>query len=256
MPDPAAVNILGSWIRPMGCEETVALILRLAREGAGGHVCLANVHTVVTGRQDRRLQEATNSAVVTLADGKPLAWVARFRGLRSPRQVRGADLFRATCAAAAREGISVYLYGGSPPTVKRLAEKLLMRNPRLVVAGWESPPYRKLTPREESEAIERIAGSGARIVWVGLGAPKQEKWMLDHRDSLPGIVKIGIGAAFDFEAGEVNEAPRWIQALGLEWMHRLSQDPRRLWRRYIRTNLSFVYLNLREALGISKEESR
>jgi N-acetylglucosaminyldiphosphoundecaprenol N-acetyl-beta-D-mannosaminyltransferase len=147
----------------------------------------------------------------------------------------------AFCASAARRGTPMFLYGGRSPDARRLLERRLRdRFPGLVVAGGISPPFREPTPEEDEEAIERIDGSGAAVVWVGTGQPKQEKWMHRMRPRLSAPLLVGVGAAFDFHAGLVPQAPPWMQSAGLEWAYRLSREPRRLWSRYARQNPRFV----------------
>lgn len=235
-----SVCLLNLRIKPVGMADAVQMVIRAARAGSGGHVCLANSHTVGMAQSDSRLREASNSALLTLADGRPLVWAARLLGASRPCQVRGADLLRETCAAAARESIPVYFYGGAPTVTPRLVEVLSRELPDLIVSGFECPPFRAPTTEEDRETVDRISSSGARILWVGLGAPKQEIWMLNHQDSLPGLVMLGVGAAFDFKGGAIPEAPPWMRTSGLEWLHRLFQDPKRLWGRYLIFNTRFA----------------
>jgi len=200
--------------------------------------------------KDRPLRAATNNALLALADGRPLVWAARLKGVIHPAHVRGIDLMRATCRAAAREGLSVYFYGGAPGVPELVSRSLVEECPGLAVGGWESPPFRPQVLSEDAASTKRIRDSGARILWVGLGAPKQESWMVAHRTTLPDVVMIGVGAASDFQAGRFREAPRWMQQAGLEWMHRLLRNPTRLWRRYLYTNTLFLFHGTLELTGV------
>jgi N-acetylglucosaminyldiphosphoundecaprenol N-acetyl-beta-D-mannosaminyltransferase len=242
--------LLGSRLRPLATQEAVSEIIRAARDRRGGHVCLSNVHTITLGRTDIALRKATNTAMMALADGRPLVWAAHLCGMKQAHQVRGADLMRETCRAAAGEHLPVFFYGGASGVATKVARSLEKECPGLVVAGCDSPPFLAERPVVDGEAVKRIQGSGARILWVGLGAPKQENWMLAHHDLLSNMVMVGVGAAFDFQAGTVKEAPRWIQRTGMEWGYRLVQNPGRLWRRYMYFNALFLIHTGFQVVGI------
>jgi N-acetylglucosaminyldiphosphoundecaprenol N-acetyl-beta-D-mannosaminyltransferase len=168
-------------------------------------------------------------------------WALRALGHKRATRVYGPDLMAAFCARAAKSGTPIYLYGGrSPAALAALEQRLRERFPGLRIAGGFSPPFRELDEREEARVVEEIDRSGASVVWVGTGQPKQEKWMLRMRPRLRAPLLVGVGAAFDFHAGLVSQAPRWMQRAGLEWAYRLSREPRRLWRRYARYNPMFI----------------
>jgi N-acetylglucosaminyldiphosphoundecaprenol N-acetyl-beta-D-mannosaminyltransferase len=174
-------------------------------------------------------------------DGQPLVWALNALGHRLSDRVYGPELMERACARAARNGQRFYLYGGrSQGALVELARNLRLRHPGLRIVGGHAPPFRPQTPAEEADVAADIARSGADVVWVGLGVPKQEKWMARMRESLDAPVLVGVGAAFDFHAGLVPQAPAWMQRVGLEWLFRLAQEPRRLWRRYLRYNPRFV----------------
>jgi N-acetylglucosaminyldiphosphoundecaprenol N-acetyl-beta-D-mannosaminyltransferase len=191
-------------------------------------------------RQDPELLRIHNAAGMVTPDGMPLVWLARRAGFPHVDRVYGPDLVLACCEASVARGYRHFLYGGGPGVPERLAERLQARFPGLRVVGCHSPPFRALVSREDDTVVERINASGADIVWVGLSTPKQERWMHTHRPYLTAPVLIGVGAAFDFHAGLKRQAPRWIQRSGLEWLFRLSQEPRRLWRRYSYNNTRFL----------------
>ncbi len=216
--------------------------------GERGYVCHANVHGVMEARHDAALRAAYARADLIVADGMPLVWVGRLRGQHAVHRVYGPDFMLLLTERAAARGYRVFFYGGVPGVAKTLADRLAVRFPGLRVVGVESPPFRPLTAEEDSAMVARINGTGADIVWVGLGCPKQERWMAEHRAALTAPVLLGVGAAFDFHAGRVGQCPRWLMAVGLEWLFRLMTEPRRLWRRYLLYNPLFVALITRQLL--------
>ena len=208
---------------------------------ATGYVCVAAVHTVMASREDPALREAVLGADLTVPDGQPLVWALGALGHRLPDRVYGPELMRRACERAARTGTRMYLYGGrNQGALVQLTLELRRAHPGLVIVGGFSPPHREPTAGEEARVLAEINASGADVVWVGIGVPKQEKWMARVREQLDAPVLVGVGAAFDFHAGLVAQAPEWMQAVGLEWAFRLAQEPRRLWRRYLRYNPRFV----------------
>jgi len=207
-----------------------------------GYLCVAAVHTVMACQEDPELHRAVLGADFTVPDGTPLVWALRLLGHPLENRVYGPDLMQRACERAAVSGTRVFLYGGrSPEALARLTENLRASHPGLCIAGGYSPPFRELSAAEEDALADRINASEADVVWVGIGVPKQEKWMARMRDRLEAPVLIGVGAAFDFHAGLVPQAPAALQRLGLEWLYRLWQEPRRLWRRYARYNPRFVW---------------
>jgi N-acetylglucosaminyldiphosphoundecaprenol N-acetyl-beta-D-mannosaminyltransferase len=186
-----------------------------------------------------------NAADLVTPDGMPLVWTLRRKGYPRQERVYGPELTLRVCQETAREGISVGFYGGHPEALKALVENLKARFPGLRVAYAYSPPFRPLTPEEDRAVVEAINTSGARILFVGLGCPKQERWMAEHRGRVKAVM-LGVGAAFDHHAGRVRQAPPWMQRLGLEWAFRLLQEPRRLWKRYVKHNPRFLWLVARE----------
>jgi N-acetylglucosaminyldiphosphoundecaprenol N-acetyl-beta-D-mannosaminyltransferase len=207
-----------------------------------GYLCVAAVHTVMACREDPELRRAVLGADFTVPDGTPLVWALRLLGHPISTRVYGPDLMEAACARAARTGRRFYLYGGrNAGALAQLARELRLRHPGLQIVGGRVPPFRALTPAEEAAVAADIDRSGAEVVWVGIGVPKQEKWMAAMRERLQAPVLIGVGAAFDFHAGIVPQAPAAMQRLGLEWLYRLWQEPRRLWRRYARYNPRFIW---------------
>jgi N-acetylglucosaminyldiphosphoundecaprenol N-acetyl-beta-D-mannosaminyltransferase len=222
--------------------------------GGRGYVTAAAVNLVMSAREDPQTRAAVLGATLAVPDGQPLVWALRALGHARATRVYGPDLMARFCARAALNGTPMYLYGGrTPEALALLEQRLRERFPGLRIAGGYSPPFRALSTDEERDVIAAIEVSGAEVVWVGTGQPKQEKWMLAMRPRLSAPLLVGVGAAFDFHAGLVSQAPRWMQRSGLEWVYRLSREPRRLWRRYARYNPLFVAGFLRQYLRHLRE---
>lgn len=215
-------------------------IAQWAKNRESRYVCICNVHSVVTAGQDAAFGRVVSEADMATPDGAPVAWMLRKLGHESQQRINGPDLMWKYCEQAALRGESVYLYGGMPETLEILKPRLLAAFPALQIAGMYSPPFRAATPEEDAADIQRINDSGAGTVWVSLGCPKQEKWMAAHRGKVNGVM-VGVGAAFDYHAGTIQRAPKWMQNAGLEWFHRLCSEPGRLWKRYLVTNTLFVF---------------
>lgn len=231
--------ILGSYIDALSWNEVLDRIAGWAARRESRYVCVCNVHSVVMSKQRQEFRQVINSADAATCDGMPVTWYLRRCGFPRQRRINGPDLMWNCCRRAALTGMPVYLYGAAPDTLETLAQRLRAAFPGLQLVGTYSPPFRELTPGEEREVAAMIEQSGARVVFVSLGCPKQELWMARQRGKLPAVM-IGVGAAFDYHAGVVKRAPRVMQDLGLEWLFRLIAEPRRLWRRYLVTNTLFV----------------
>jgi len=239
--------VLDTAVDVVGWLPALARVHGWAERGESRCVCFCNVHSVVTARWDGMFAAALGQADLVAPDGAPVAWMLRRLGHAEQRRVYGPDFFWAYCQAAAASGEPIYLLGSSPDTLERLQARLLQAFPPLRIAGAHSPPFRALSAEEDRAIVEAINASGARTVWVSLGCPKQEIWMASHHDAVHAVM-LGVGAAFDFHAGTVRQAPRWMREHGLEWLHRLGTEPRRLWRRYLVTNSVFVFLASRQLL--------
>ena len=238
---PPTATVLGVPLALTDYDGTLDWIDATAAAGRRGYVCVAATHTVMASREDAELRRAVLGADFTVPDGQPLVWALNLLGHRLGDRVYGPDLMDRACARAARTGRRMYLYGGRDQgTLARLTRNLRRRHPGLQIAGGHVPPYRELTPEEEAAVAADIQRSGAEVVWVGIGVPRQEKWMARMTPRLRSQVLIGVGAAFDFHSGVMPQAPARLQRLGLEWAFRLAQEPRRLWRRYLRYNPRFV----------------
>jgi N-acetylglucosaminyldiphosphoundecaprenol N-acetyl-beta-D-mannosaminyltransferase len=244
---PPTQALLGIPLALTDYDRTLEWIDAMAAAGHRGYVCVAAVHTVMASQEDPALREAVLGASFTVPDGQPLVWALNALGHRLGERVYGPELMDRACARAAHTGLRFYLYGGqSEGALERLRVELQRKYPGLRLVGGHSPPFRELTVQEEADIAEDIERSGADVVWVGIGVPKQEKWMAAMRPRLTAPVLVGVGAAFDFHAGLVRQAPQWVQRAGLEWLFRLAQEPDRLWRRYLRYNPRFVAAVLRQ----------
>jgi N-acetylglucosaminyldiphosphoundecaprenol N-acetyl-beta-D-mannosaminyltransferase len=237
----SSAPLLGVPLAITDYERTLDWIDEAAATGHHGYVCVAAVHTVMACQEDPVLRAAVAGADFTVPDGQPLVWALNVLGHRLQDRVYGPELMDRACARAAGSGLRFYLYGGrNQGALAQLARNLRLRHPGLRIVGGHCPPFRPLTGAEEAAVAHEINESGADVVWVGIGVPKQETWMARMRDRLDAPVLVGVGAAFDFHAGLVPQAPDALQRLGLEWAFRLVQEPRRLWRRYLRYNPWFV----------------
>lgn len=236
----ARYSVLGVWVHAVDPDQTIRQIERWITTGERRYVCQANVHGVMEALREESLRGIYNRAGLAVPDGMPLAWVGRLKGHRAVRRVYGPDLTLALCERAAQAGYSCFFYGGAPGVPEALAAEMCRRFPGLRAVGAYSPPFRELTSEEDEDIVRRINAARPDIVWVGLGCPKQERWVASHRDRLLAPVLIGVGAAFDFHTGRVRQAPRCMQSAGLEWLFRLLQEPRRLWYRYLVYNPLFL----------------
>jgi N-acetylglucosaminyldiphosphoundecaprenol N-acetyl-beta-D-mannosaminyltransferase len=235
------MNVVGIPLALTDYEDTLDWIDAMVAADGRGYVCVCNVHAVMAAAEDPELRDALLGSAVNVPDGQPLVWALSALGHRLDSRVYGPELMARACARAARTGLRLYLYGGrNQGALVQLALNLRQRYPGVKIVGGYSPPHRPLTDEERGAVAHEINASGADVVWVGIGVPKQEKWMAEMRDTLKPPVLIGVGAAFDFHAGLVPQAPAWMQELGLEWTYRLAHEPRRLWRRYTRYNPRFV----------------
>lgn len=233
------VDIIGSRVSACDAPGALRLLEEAAARESGGYVCFTNVHATVMGRQDEDFQAITNQSLLSLADGKPVYWAGRARKHSSLGHVPGPDFMLQALQHFPQE--RHFFYGSTQPVLEALVASLQRRIPGLSIAGTLSPPFRPLTDTEQRELISQIQESDPKFVWVGLGAPKQERWMRETWCQLRPAILLGVGAAFDFHAGTLQRAPEAWRGLGLEWLYRLSREPRRLWKRYLITNSLFIY---------------
>lgn len=243
--------VLGIPIDVVSQQGVVAKVIDWATEGRSKYICICNVHSVVTAQNDSEFSRILKSSDMNTADGVPLVWTLRSKGYPRQDRVAGPDLIDPLCEAAARNNISMFLYGSTPEVLDEFQKTLYKNHPNLEIAGAMSPPFRELSEKEKDEIVSCINNSGARVVWVGLGCPKQERWMWEHRGRIQAVM-IGVGAAFDYQVGRISRAPVWMRRAGLEWAFRLMQEPRRLFQRYLKTNTLFIKLTLMEILSVKK----
>ncbi|MGI9627367.1 MAG: WecB/TagA/CpsF family glycosyltransferase, partial [Longimicrobiales bacterium] len=209
---------------------------------------VCTVHSVMSARRDSTLAAALKDSDIATPDGMPLVWALRWTAGEDPQRVYGPELMRKTLIEAEGFGLRHYLYGSSEETLTALATEVGRSAPAAQIVGTCSPPFRTLTADEDEADLKRIRDSGADVVWVGLGMPKQELWMARVKDRLPGVALVGVGAAFDFIAGTKKQAPAWMARSGLEWVYRLTQEPKRLWKRYIWNNPAYLALLLGDVI--------
>ncbi len=230
-----------------------ALVLDRVRSGQGGYSCLCGVHGIVTAQHSETMMGSLHDAWMNFPDGAPVAWLMRRFGAPDARRIAGPDLMPRVIDAGQDSGLRHFLFGSTPGVLERLEETLLERYPRTIVAGKIAPPFRELSDDENADIAREIAAARADIVWVGLGLPKQDEWLRRSAGLFAPAVGLGVGAAFDFLAGTKPRAPVWMQGAGLEWLHRLSREPRRLAGRYATTNTEFV---ARATIAITGEYGR
>jgi len=246
------VRVLGIDVSTVDMREAVRKCDLLIGSGRSEYICAADVHSVVEAFRDPAHRRALNGAYLTVADGMPLVWVGWLRGCTRMQRVYGPDFLLEMCRTSIDRGWRHFFYGGKTGIAVRLVSRLVERFPGLQIAGTYAPPYRPLTAAEESEFTAQIEETKPDVLWVGLGAPKQEQFMAEHRGKLRCALMVGVGAAFDFHSGAVKEAPRWLHRSGLQWTYRLMQEPRRLGRRYLSCVPAFLWNAGLEAAGIRR----
>lgn len=234
------VNILGVAVNAINMDQAVAEVSRWIDEREHHYALFSPVSTIMQCRQDPALRKVANNAGLVNPDGMPLVFLGRARGHKQMDRVYGPDFMLAFSEYSVAKGYKHYYYGGAEGVPEELAEKMRARFPGIQIVGTFSPPFRKLTPEEDEQIVQTINATGADVVWVGLGSPKQDHWMAEHMPRLTAPVLLGVGAAFDFHTGRKPQAPYWMQRSGLEWVFRLSTEPRRLWKRYLVNNPAFV----------------
>src|SRR5215210_4151950 len=247
----ASRGVLGMRVDATSYEDASRRVVRWAREGRSAYVCVATVHMTMETFDSAIFRQNVNGADLVTPDGRPLVWALRTLGVKAASQVRGTNLTSHVTELAARENAPIGLYGGTPELLEALVSVLKTRHPEVRVVCRIAPPFRPLSPEEDEAITREIIASGVRILFVGLGCPKQERWMAAHKGSIPAVM-LGVGAAFDFHTGRVPQAPHWMQVAGLEWVFRLLMDPRRLWKRYAKHNPRFVGLFLMQLLGVRR----
>lgn len=234
-------RVIGIPIDVLAWNQAVTTIIYWAAARSSRYVTLCNVHATVTAASDPEFQRIITDADMALPDGAPVAWMLRRKGHTKQTRISGPDLMEELLKRSIRSNIRVFFYGSTKRVLSKLKRRLLSQYPELQIAGMISPPFRPIEIHEDDAYVRQINDSRAGIVFVGLGCPKQERWMANHRSRIEGVL-VGVGAAFDFHAGTLQRAPLWIRRSGFEWLHRLSSEPMRLIQRYLRTNSLFLLL--------------
>jgi N-acetylglucosaminyldiphosphoundecaprenol N-acetyl-beta-D-mannosaminyltransferase len=237
----AHVDVLGVKVSAIDLEQAVEMADRWVTSGNLGYICVTGVHGVMEAQSDPEFRRILNHAVINTPDGMPMSWVGRLRGFRRMNRVYGPDFMAAMCRLSVEKGYRNFLYGGNPGVAELLSETLQKRFPGLQVVGTYTPPFRPLNAEEEGELLVQLRQSKPHILWVGLSTPKQEKFIAQYLEQLEVPLSVGVGAAFDYHTGRLRECPGWLKRAGMQWLHRLMQDPRRLWRRYLRNNPAFLW---------------
>lgn len=241
-------HILDVRVHATTYEQATSLVVHWAQREESRYVCITSVHGVIESQDERQFRHIQNEADLVTPDGMPLVWALRRLGVPDATRVYGPNLTLYVAKAAAEYGIPIGLYGGTPTSLKDFADHLCARFPGIQIVCSIAPPFRALTPEEDEAYTQEIVASGARILLVGIGCPKQERWMAAHRTKIPAVM-IGVGAAFDFHSGRVAQAPDWVQNAGLEWCFRLAMEPTRLWGRYRRIVPRFIALFAAQLIG-------
>lgn len=250
--DIPRANILGVGVSAIDMDVALSTIDGWIARREQHYVCICTVHGVMECQRDPALRRILNESGLTTPDGMPLVWLNRLQGFRHARRVYGPDLMLALCQRSPERGYRHFLYGGNAGVAEELAARLRGLFPGLQIVGTFTPPFRPLTPDEDARVVRTINDAAPDVVWVGLSSPKQDRWMAAHVGRLRAPVLIGVGAAFDFHSGRKKQAPRWMMGAGLEWLFRLAQEPRRLWRRYLLYNPLFVALVLLQLAGLRR----
>lgn len=249
---PLRVNVLGVGVSAINMAEALDRISLALESKQKGYVCVTGVHGVSEAQSDPEFRRILNRAFLCTPDGMPLVWVGRWQGAREMDRVYGPDLMLAIMELSERTGWRHFFYGGANGIAETLKTKLLARFPKLQIAGIHEPPFRPLTAAEEAQLQENVRLARPDIMWIGLSTPKQERFMAEYLEKLDVTLMFGVGAAFDFHAGKLRQAPRWMQRAGLEWFYRLCREPRRLWKRYLKNNPLFIARILCQFTGLKK----
>ncbi|QDT09753.1 WecB/TagA/CpsF family glycosyltransferase [Planctomycetes bacterium K23_9] len=244
------VNILGVAVDAINMGVAIEKIDQWIQSGASQYVCVTPVHSVMECQDDDDLRDIFNQAGMVTPDGMPVVWICNWFGFKDARRVYGPDLMLTLCDHSQKPGYRHFFYGGAEGVAPTLSENLQKRFPDMKSVGTLSPPYKALSESENRAMVDTINAANPDIVWVGLGSPKQERWMAKNIDVLNASVVIGVGAAFDFHVGRVRQAPAWMQRSGMEWFFRLIMEPRRLWRRYLIGNSRFVVKFFMQVTGL------
>ncbi len=252
LPSVVRTNILGVGMSVINMDDAIRLSDLFIRSNGQGYICVTDVHGIIEAKSDAAFRSILNGSFMTTPDGMPLVWVGRMQGHKAMRRVYGPDYMLEMCRFSVQRGYRHFLYGGKAGVAEHLGAELTRRFPGLQVVGTYTPPFRPLNSKEEAELAAMVAETKPDVFWVGLGSPKQERFMAQYCGKLDARLMVGVGAAFDIHTGGVKEAPLWIKRIGLQWLHRLIQEPRRLWRRYLNCVPNFIWNIGLQLLGMRK----
>ena len=252
LPRPPRANVLGVGVHALDLSMAADIVCAAAKRGHRGYVCVTSVHGVMEAQRDPMFRGILSRAFLVTPDGMPTVWVGHFQGHAQMSRVFGPDLMMEICARSANNGIRQFFYGGKPGVADELAQNLRLMFSNISIAGSLTPPFRDLTASEHAALQRQMAAACPDIVWVGLSTPKQERFMAANIDRLSCKIMIGVGAAFDIHTGHLKDAPAWIKSAGLQWAHRLCQEPRRLWKRYLVNNLTFLTAVIQQLIGMRR----
>ncbi|GGK77472.1 WecB/TagA/CpsF family glycosyltransferase [Amphritea balenae] len=241
-------TIINMDVDVVNIQKSIDRVLGLAQSDRGAYVCVSNVHMCMEVFDSSEFRSVVNDADLIIPDGRPISWAQFFLGSSVARQVRGQDIMNELCRLSSEKSIRIGLYGGANNDVlEEVKAALSMSYPGIEIVYSYSPPFRSLTTEEDNAVVDEINMTGVDVLFVGIGCPKQERWMAEHKDRL-NCVMLGVGAAYDFISGSKKHAPRWMQRIGLEWLFRLFSEPKRLWKRYLIQNPRFIYYFLQQWL--------
>lgn len=250
----AHADVLGVKVSAIDLARAVGLADDWIAAGRAGYICMTGVHGVMEAKRDPEFRQVLNGAVVNAPDGMPMTWVGRAQGFREMDRVFGPEFMAAMCERSVERRFRNFLYGGKPGVAELLRANLEERFPGLKVVGTYTPPFGALTGAQEEEICGRLRAARPHLVWVGLSTPTQERFMARFVDRLDVPLLVGVGAAFDYHAGLLSDCPHWVKRAGLQWVHRLMQDPRRLWRRYLRNNPAFLWYVAQQLAGLRRPD--
>jgi N-acetylglucosaminyldiphosphoundecaprenol N-acetyl-beta-D-mannosaminyltransferase len=246
------VNVLGVGVSAVDMDDAIRFSDSLIRTNGKGYICVTGVHGVIEAQRSLEFRYIQNRSFMTVPDGMPMVWVGRLQGHGLMRRVYGPDYMLEMCRYSIQKGYRHFLYGGTPGVAERLAAELMRRFPGLQVVGTYTPPFRSLNSSEAAELSALVTETKPDVFWVGLSTPKQERFMAQYLNQLDVKLMVGVGAAFDIHTGCTKDAPAWMKDMGMQWFHRLLQEPRRLWKRYLFNNPKFIWNFSLQLLRIRK----
>lgn len=248
------VNVLGVGVNAIDMRQALALADSALQCGRKGYICVTGVHGTMEAQKDSEFRNILNRSLLNTPDGMPMVWIGRLQGFSRMRRVFGPDFMRQMCALSVKRSYTHFLYGGAPGVAEDLERNLLRQFPGLQIVGTYTPPFRPLNQEEQEALLDQVHRVRPDIIWVGLSTPKQERFMAEFLPRLETQLMIGVGAAFDVHTGRIKDAPKWMKQTGLQWLHRLLQEPGRLWKRYLINNPRFLWNIAFQLLGVRKFE--